>query len=176
MTTNQDLLLHPIRLRIVQALMANPMTPLQLRAHLGDVAQASLYRHIGQLADAGLITVVDERPVRGVVERTYAIVESAVSIGADEIADASDDDHLRYFTTFVGTLLAQFASYVADGDIDPAADGIGYRQAALWLSDDEFDTLVAQLTTAVQPHLQHEPSPARRRRLLSTIVLPDHHS
>lgn len=176
MTTNRDLLLHPIRLRIVQALVANPMTPRRLRAQLGDVPQASLYRHLGHLADAGLITVVDERPVRGVVERTYGVVESAVSLGADDVADATADEHVGYFTTFLGTLLSQFGAYIADGEVDVAADGIGYRQAALWLSDDEFDTLIADLTEVVQGHLQNQPTPDRRRRLLSTIVMPDAHA
>ena len=173
MTTNRDLLLHPIRLRIVQALVANPMTPLRLRDHLGDVPQASLYRHIAQLTEAGLIRVVEERPVRGVVERTYGVVEAAVSLGADDLENASDDDHLRYFSTFVGTLLSQFAAYVDAGDVDVAADGVGYRQAALWLADDEFDELIAELGAVVQRRLANEPDPERRRRLLSTIVMPD---
>ena len=68
------------RLRIVQALVGAPMTPLQLRDLLGDVSQATLYRHLNQLADGGLVEVVDERPVRGRVERTYAVVSSKVSL------------------------------------------------------------------------------------------------
>ncbi len=173
MIETRDLLLHPIRLRIVQALVGSPMTPLELKDRLGDVAQATLYRHINQLAEGGLVHVVDERPVRGGVERTYGIVESAVSLGPDELASATADDHFRYFATFVGTLLADFAAYLESEDRDLVADRVGYRQVPLWLSDEEFDRLVAEMAKAVQERVGNEPSPSRRRRLLSTVVIPD---
>ena len=49
MIETRDLLLHPVRLRIVQALVGSPMTPLHLKEQLGDVPQATLYRHLSQL-------------------------------------------------------------------------------------------------------------------------------
>ena len=173
MIETRDLLLHPIRLRIVQALVGNPMTPLRLKEQLGDVAQATLYRHLNQLADGGLLEVVDERPARGGVERTYGVVASAVSLTAEELENATSDDHFRYFATFVGTLLADFATYLEASGLDLAADRVGYRQVPLWLTDDEFDVMVAKMTQAVQESLDNEPAPGRRRRLLSTIVMPD---
>lgn len=42
--TKVDLLLHPVRLRVVQALLGQEMTPQQLVDALGDVPQATLYR------------------------------------------------------------------------------------------------------------------------------------
>lgn len=157
----------------MQALVGNPMTPLRLKEQLGDVAQATLYRHVTQLADAGLLEVVQERPVRGGLERTYGVVASAVSLSAEELETATADDHFRYFATFVGTLLADFATYLEAGDHNLAADRVGYRQVPLWLTDSEFDAMVAKMSGAVREHLGNEPAPGRRRRLLSTIVMPD---
>ena len=173
LTETRDLLLHPIRLRIVQALVGNPMTPLSLKEQLGDVAQATLYRHLAQLADGGLLEIVDERPVRGGVERTYGVVSSKVSLTEEELASATADDHFRYFATFVGTLLADFAAYLGTSDLDLAADRVGYRQVPLWLTDAELDVLVKKMSGAVQECLGNEPAPGRRRRLLSTIMVPD---
>jgi len=69
-----DLLLHPVRLRIVQAFLGDrALTTGELRAELPDVPPASLYRHIARLVDAGVLGVVSERRVRGAVERTYIL-------------------------------------------------------------------------------------------------------
>lgn len=173
MTEARDLLLHPIRLRIVQALVGSPMTPLELRDRLGDVAQATLYRHLNQLVDGGLLEVVDERPVRGTVERTYGVVTSAVSLSDEDMASAGTDDHFRYFATFVGTLLSDFGAYLFAGDPKLGEDRVGYRQTALWLTDDELDELVIALRAAIDRHADNKPSPDRRRRLLTTVLMPD---
>ena len=173
MTLPRDLLLHPIRLRIVQALVGRPMKPLELLDQLGDVPQASLYRHIKQLDEGGVLRVVDERPVRGGVERTYAVVEDAVQLGAADLEGTTPDDHLRYFSTFLGALMADFAAYLEGTDGDMVADRVGYRQVPLWLTDEEFDELSAEMGEAVRRRLDNPPSASRRRRLLTTIVMPD---
>ena len=66
---------------------------------------ATLYRHLKQLHDGGLLEIVGERQVRGGVERTYRVVTEAVSLGTDDLLGADADDHFRYFATFVGTML-----------------------------------------------------------------------
>jgi DNA-binding transcriptional ArsR family regulator len=149
------------------------MRPLELKDHLGDVAQASLYRHLGQLESGGLIEVVGQRPVRGGVERTYAVVADSVSLGPAELEGADADEHLRFFATFLGTLLSDFAAYVQHSDLEFLADRVGYRQVPLWLTDEEFDQMAGALSAAVEDRLEHGPGPGRRRRLLTTIVMPD---
>ena len=176
MSETRDLLLHPIRLRIVQALVDAPMTPLELKERLGDVAQATLYRHINQLADGGLLEVTEERSIRGTVERTYRVVTTSVALGDSELESATADDHFRYFATFVGTLLTDFATYLDQGKPALGRDRVGYRQVAIWLTDEEFDTLAATVATAVQAHTDNAPTPGRRRRILSTIAMPDDHT
>jgi DNA-binding transcriptional ArsR family regulator len=140
------------------------------------VAQATLYRHLRQLTDGGLLEIIDERQVRGGVERTYQVVVEAVSLGADDLAGADVDDHFRYFATFVGTLLTDYARYLEAGPIDLTADRVGFRQIPLWLSDEELDQLVVELGSALSSRLDYLPEPGRRRRLLNTIVIPDDRS
>lgn len=167
-----DLLLHPVRLRIVQTLVGRPMTPLQLRDALGDVPQATLYRQINVLADGSLIGVVDERPVRGGVERTYAVVEDAVQLGPDDLAAAERDDHLRFFTTFLGSLLTGYGRYLDSPDADPAGE-TGYRQVPLWMDEGEFAEFASELSELLRRGYENKPGPGRRRRLVSTISFPD---
>ena len=54
-----DLLLHPVRLRIVQAFLGDrALTTAELGTELPDVPPASLYRHVGVLVEGGVLAVV----------------------------------------------------------------------------------------------------------------------
>jgi hypothetical protein len=52
--TSADLLLHPVRLRIVKEFIGDrALTTSQLAAELEDVPPGSLYRHVARLTRAG---------------------------------------------------------------------------------------------------------------------------
>ena len=60
-----DLLLHPVRLRIIKAFLGDrALTTGQLATELADVPPGSLYRHVALLTRAGVLQVVAERRVR----------------------------------------------------------------------------------------------------------------
>ena len=59
--TKADLVLHPIRIRILMALAGEHRTSQQLADNLRDIPQATLYRHIARLAKAGIIEVAEVR-------------------------------------------------------------------------------------------------------------------
>lgn len=171
--TSADLLLHPVRLRIVQAFLGDrALTTSDLRSQLADVPPASLYRHVARLVDAGVLTVVNERRVRGAVERTYVLRVAAASINIDELERMSRDDHRQAFIAFVAGLLGDVDRYLEREDFDPVRDGAGYRLAGLWLDDTEFGDFVRDLARVVQPRLANPPGPGRRRRILGTVLLP----
>src|SRR5689334_263466 len=107
-----DLLLHPIRMRIIQGLVAQELTPLQLAETLTDVPQATLYRHLNKLVEAGIVKVVSERPVRGTVEKVYTVVRGAATLSTTDLLKTSREDHMSYFTAFVATLLHNFSNYL----------------------------------------------------------------
>src|SRR5579859_7792785 len=88
-----DLLLHPVRLRIVKAFLGDrALTTSQLAAELDDVPAGSVYRHVALLAKAGVIQVVAERRVRGAVERTYTLRLFAAQIDPGEVAAMTPDE------------------------------------------------------------------------------------
>jgi hypothetical protein len=96
--TSAELLLHPVRLRIVQAFLGDrALTTAQLRAELSDVPAASVYRQVARLVEAGVLSVVAERRVRGAVERTYVMRAAAARISAGELAKMSPDEHRQAF-------------------------------------------------------------------------------
>ena len=168
-----DVLLHPVRLRIVLAMTGTALTPAELAQRLPGVPQASLYRHIARLTDAGILEVVDERKVRGVVERTYAVNVEAASIDADDSDAMTADEHQRSFAAFAGALIDAFGRYVSDPAARPSADGVSYRQIPLELSDAELDQMASEFGAVLERYLALEPSPDRRRRLLSIVMMPE---
>lgn len=170
-----DLLLHPVRLRIVQAFLGDrTLTTTDLRGELPDVPVATLYRHVGLLADAGVLSVVGERKVRGAAERSYRLVLEAASVSPEDGAAMTAEDHRRAFTTFVATLLGDFDRYLdrAGDPPDLLRDGVGYRQAAVWVTDEEFDVMVGDLAAVLTARMANRPDGARRRRMVSTVHLP----
>jgi DNA-binding transcriptional ArsR family regulator len=168
-----DLLLHPVRLRVMQALLdGRPSTTAQLRERLPDIAPATLYRHIAALTAAGVLEVVEEKRVRGTVERTYRVHWDRAEIDQADRDAMTPDDHRRAFTAFTGQILADFDRYLAREPADPAADGVSYRQAALWLTDEELSELLAELRAAITARTGREPGPGRTRRQVSLITMP----
>ncbi|SFE56293.1 Helix-turn-helix domain-containing protein [Blastococcus tunisiensis] len=170
-----ELLLHPVRLRLVQAFLGGrTLTTAELRAELPDVPTATLYRHVGVLAGAGVLTVVGERKVRGAAERSYRLDHAAASV--EDAAAMTADEHRRAFTGFAAALMADFDRYLTrasqDGPPDLAADRVGYRQVPVWVTDEEFDVMVTELRAVLQARMENPPGGTRRRRLVTTVHLP----
>ncbi len=168
-----DLVLHPIRLRIIKAFLGDrALTTSQLAAELDDVPAGSLYRHVARLTQAGILQVVAERRVRGAVERTYTLRVLAAQVGAGDTADWTAEDHSRAFSAFVAGLLADFDRYLATGVPDLPRDGVSFGTLAVWLTDDEYREFLRDVQVLIQPRLANAPRNGRRRRMVSTVFLP----
>jgi Helix-turn-helix domain len=167
-----DLLLHPVRLRILKAFLGDrALTTSQLAEELGDVPTGSLYRHVAILTKAGVLQVVAERQVHGIVERTYTLRAAAARIGPAEAAAMSSEGHAQAFLAFVAGLLADFERYSA-GRPDFLRDGFSYQTAAMWVTDDEYRDFLREVRTAIQPRLANAPARGRKRRIVFSVFLP----
>ena len=171
-THKSKAILHPQRLRIIRTLAAGALTTKALATAVPDIPQASLYRHLSTLLDAGVIEVVAERPVRGVVERRYGLVTGAAMLSGADLADATREDHFRFFSMFATDLIGQFSRYLERDLIDLEADGVGYREAVLHLTDNEFAAFITSLRTLLVPLAQNEAGGGRTPRLLATVLFP----
>jgi DNA-binding transcriptional ArsR family regulator len=172
-TATADLLLHPVRLRVVQAFLGDrALTTSDLIAQLSDVPAASLYRHVARLVEAGVLQVVAERRVRGAMERTYVLRLAATRIGLDEIAAMTTDDLRQMFTAFAAGLLADFDRYLRRDAVDLLRDGVSFGIEGLWLDDREFTDMMLGLYKVLQPLRANAPATGRRRRLLASVLMP----
>lgn len=168
-----DLLLHPVRMRIVHAMHdGRTRTTTELCGLLPDVSKATVYRHVGLLAEGGLLAVEEEQRVRGAVERRYRLLRERAVIDAATAASLSAEDYRRAFAVAMATLTAEFNAYTDREDADPVADMVGFRQHALWLDPDELRSLIDELRAVIVPRLALGPAPGRTRHLLSPVLFP----
>lgn len=168
-----DLVLHPVRLRVIQALVGRELTTADIARELPDVPPASLYRHLRRLADGGVVAVAAERRVRGATQRTYTVAPGAALIGRADLAGLTRADHMRLFAAFVGAVLAGFQRYLDRGEPDLLTDGVVYRQMPLYLDGAEYEALVAGVGELIDGAMAHEPGPGRRAFRLTTILIPE---
>jgi len=168
-----ELLLHPVRVRILHAMSGGlARTTSDLLARLPDVSKATVYRHVSQLAEAGVLEVVSEHRVHGAMERLYRLHRPGAVINTNEAAGMNLDEHRHGFAAAMAVLVAEFNTYLDQAHADPTEDKVGYRQIPLWLNEDELIELINQMRNVLVSRMDNQPAPGRRLYLLSPIVFP----
>jgi len=169
----RDLLLHPVRMRIVLAMSGEQEhTTSDLCARMPDVSKATVYRQVALLVEGGLLEVVGEQRVRGAAERRYRLHRARAVIDEDAAASMSLEEHRHAFSAAMVALMAEFNAYLDREDADPTADSVAYRQMPLWLSEDELSELVAEIRGSIVSRMRNEPAPDRSLYLASPILFP----
>lgn len=144
-----DLLLHPVRIRVIQVLAGRQLSTADIARELPDVPPATLYPQRHRLCEGGVVTVVARRRVRGTSQRIHTVSPDRTLLGAADLAGLGREDHRRLFTASVGSLLHAFQRYRAAGIPDLLADGVRYRQTPVYLDDGEYRAFIAELDAVV---------------------------
>jgi DNA-binding transcriptional ArsR family regulator len=169
----RDLLLHPVRLRIVHAMSGGrTRTTSDLCASLPDVSKATVYRHVALLAEGGVLEVAAEQRVHGAVERHYRLHRARAVIDPAAAAAMSLREHRHGFAAAMAALVAEFNTYLDREHADPTADLVGYRQVPLWLNQDEIAALISEIRGIIVSRMHNQPAPDRGLYLLSPILFP----
>lgn len=171
-----DLILHPVRFRILRLLGSDSLTTQQISDRLTDVPKSSIYRHLKLLLEGGVVDVAETRLVHGIQEKRYQLVQPT-HLEAADMAGLSADEHIQYFTAYVMTLLQDFSYYLKDAEtaasgIDMMADRVGYTEVILQASPAELDVFLEEINEAVRKLLNNEPGPDRRPFKLAVITHP----
>lgn len=166
-----DVILHPQRMRMIRSLASGGRTVKDLVAELPEIPQATMYRHLALLLEAGVVEVVSERQVRATKERAYGLTKSTI-LSAEELATVSRDDHFRYFVTFLAGLLGEYGRYLDRPEIDLLRDGVGYREHVLELTDEELREMLGELRRILAAREGAPPRPGSVTRLFATVSMP----
>ncbi|WP_239525531.1 MULTISPECIES: helix-turn-helix domain-containing protein [unclassified Microbacterium] len=167
-----DVVMHPVRLRIIQQLGGRNVTTAQLRAALPDVTQATLYRHVATLVDAGILSIVEERRVRGAVERTLALGDRMAHVDQAELRAMSDAQLRSAFLAFLGDLSADFDRFV-DSEDEILRDFVGFGRVPLYVDAAGLAAIQAGLSELLAPYLSETRDAGRRRVSLATVLVPE---
>ncbi|NJJ38519.1 helix-turn-helix domain-containing protein [Paenibacillus apii] len=168
-----DLILHPIRMRIIQALVnGRRRTTQQLVKELEDIPQATMYRHLNKLLKAGVLEVAEENKVRGAVEKVYYLSQGGEDATPADTTERASGEHMAFFLKFASSLIGDFSAYVQQEKYDMRQDGVSIRQVQLYLTDEEYAQLLEDMRRPMQKYTGNESGEGRRRRMISTIVIP----
>lgn len=159
-------IMNPVRQRVLQYLLLHESgTVSAIRLELSDVPPASLYRHINIMLEAGLITVAEERKIRGTVEKTYRL--------AAQPPDGTEPkDYPLLFQSGLLSLLASFQQYFQSEQPDPYKDMLTLTTSTLLLTDEEFMELLQKIWALYQEVLGNKPSAGRKQRRITLISSP----
>jgi len=172
-TARLDLLLHPIRLRLVHALhLARVLTTSGLCAALPDVPKATVYRQVKRLVRGGVFEVESERQVRGAIERGYRLAAGGAVVDAKAARSMTLEDHRRGFTAAMAALIGDFSAYLDLRGANPMADEVSYRQFTMWLRPTERSQLVLDFQRTLRALMNNKPAAGRVPYMVSTIFFP----
>lgn len=149
------------------------LTTQEIRRYLPGIPQATLYRHINRLVDAGILRVAEQRQVHGTVERTWALVHEATQMSAGDLTDLSPDELSRVFSTFVGGIMELFDRYAHSSVRDLGSDNLAFYGEMVYLTDDEAAEARRRMRELVQGYASNPAIEGRKRRMLAVFSVPD---
>ncbi|RLK59436.1 ArsR family transcriptional regulator [Actinokineospora cianjurensis] len=141
-------LAHPLRMRILSLVTDRAMSAAEVARELGD-SQPNISYHLRKLADADLVEIVEEVPIRGGIAKRYRHIPPAVAAPREP----GDSEHLLA-TALAAGLGARTARRRSDapGNAETATD------AELWVDPQVWRDMVAharelglRLRDAAQP-------------------------
>lgn len=168
-----ELLMHPLRRRILEAAAAGPVSSSEVARDIGQARQKVNY-HLRALADAGLLEPAGERPRRGLTEKLYQASARSYALAPNVLgglAPTEADGHFRDAFS-AGTLLALAARTHAEvARSAEQAQASGARLATLSIDTEvRFESAAQQaafavaLTQAVADVVARFTVPATRER------------
>ena len=163
MPTKADVLFHPIRLRIVQELYSKDYPGLDLLHALGDVPQATFYRHLKVLVDHGLVVVVEES--ESTKEKIYRLAQDGSRMTAEDVKDMTPEEQMQMFTVFTSQLLHTAETFF-DTEPDYTKAKFGYGKVDFHLTDEEWKAFATELGALIRKYGELE-----RRKETETISL-----
>jgi|SRR5690625_2803975 len=179
MTNKADILLHPVRMKIIRTLMKNNkhgLTPLKMANIIGDVSQATLYRHIQQLAEADIIRVLKEKKVRAVTEKYYVVNMEQATFNQEEWEDYLIPEKLNYYSYYQLSLYNLYENYLHKIEKEEKSDAATLSMIDLYLNEPTFQAFQQELNDLVMKYhtksIEH-PQENKTSRSIGITIIPD---
>lgn len=168
-----DCITNPAKCKLLLEIYAQGQTTAKhLSDTCSDIPPATLYRHLKKMVSDGILKVVEETPVRGTVERTYALAFDLDSDLNTILAENSGTLYMQLFMQYIMGFAKQFQQYTESPDIHIKEDMTGFSLSPLYLSDEELTALVTDISHRINEVKHNEPKPDRKLRTIGVIISP----
>lgn len=162
-----DIIMNPTRNRIIQYLVTHKQaTTSEIAVQLRDVSKATLYRHISILEKNRVLLVIEEHKIRGTIEKVYTLNQELINRTGNAINAKTNIWNMAL------NLYRDFDVYFSKPDAKPIADRILFDSVSLTLSDEEFDSLMAEVQDIIDRYSDIAPVKQSRNRKLTIISSP----
>ncbi len=147
-------------------------TTAHLLVKFQDIPQATLYRRLKKMLADGVLKVVEENPIRGTVEKVYALGYD-IDAGLKNMSDTNDGKTLQRFVThsLLG-ILREFGEYTAKENIDIKEDGVGFFIAPVYATNEELIAALDKIVETLYGLKDNKPNKARKLRNIFIASTP----
>lgn len=166
-------LANPVRGKILFEIYSEEkQTAKQLLEKFHDIPQPTLYRYLRMMLSDGTLKIVEEKQVRGTVEKTYSI---AVDLVGDikRILETNDKDGLmQLFTVYMTGITKEFKEYLKQEQVDFSNDGMLFQIAPVYATTEELHEALKAYSGAIEKLMKNKPDSKRKLRNICTIITP----
>lgn len=169
MQNKADVIINPIRLRIIQYAAHNtPVTVAQIAEAMPDISKATLYRHVRVLVENEILIIVGQEKIRGTFEQSYSLnLQKINSNGRESMPELQA---LVY--SMLGKLMEDFRQYFNTNTADPVADRLFVGANTLYLDNGSFDDFVQDIYAIVEKYSQAPADKNGKVRLITFVSSP----
>lgn len=161
-----EIMLHPIRMRIIQELARREATTTnEICEKISDVPRTTLYRHIKILIDNNIAEVISKEKIRGTFERTIAL--NIPQVTKHNTVENAAENAFGFLMSNYG----KFHSYFNGENPDPGKDKIFLNNTVMMMNDSEYDQFLGELQKLMLKY-DFDSEEDRKPRDISIISAP----
>lgn len=165
---------NPAKSRLmIEIMRRGKVTAKYLAEKCVDIPQTTLYRYLKRMTDDGLLKIVGETPIRGTVEKTYALTFDP-SDPPSVLGQNSGAMYMQMFFQYFLTFAKIFQDYCDTPGIDIKKDRSGLSLSHVYLTDEELEKVAADMAQILYPLQENKPKPERKLRTVGLIISPEH--
>lgn len=146
-------------------------TAKELMARQPEIPQATLYRTLKQLTKIGIITIVSEKKVRAVIEKTYGLNKSLAPNLEAMITDNNGPAYFQLMSSFTLQLMAEFKRYSERPSIDILHDGSGFSATPIYVNEEEINDLAREIAEVAKRYQTKATDPESQQKLHTMAVI-----
>jgi DNA-binding transcriptional ArsR family regulator len=145
-------LADPLRVRILERLIREPMTVKMLGTDLGE-PPAKVHYHVREMERIGVIRLVETREKGGVLEKYYRAVAKSFSVSKDLLHTSPPDEVSAIFEEYLQVVQRGIVSALQHyRDHPDRHEPVAISTTTMWATQDEFRAFLDQISKMIDSY------------------------